>query len=190
MLREDSGASLLAALVVLIAVWQAPLLASEPAAGEIAVTVKGIACPFCAYGVEKHLEQIEGVSDVRIDVGKSQAVLTLEEGAAPSDDEIREAIRRAGFSTGEIRRGAERAADAEEIQKRARQADLRVEGRRCQYCALNIENTLQQTEGVISADVDFDAERATVRYDADEITSDEIARTIERLGKFQVELVR
>lgn len=117
MLRQRNAISFLAALAM-AAVLQVPAVAAEPSAEEVVVTVEGIACPFCAYGLEKHLEQLNGVSDVQVDVGKSQATLVLEKGSAPSDEDIREAVRRAGFTSGEVRRGGEKRVIPQERQRR------------------------------------------------------------------------
>ena len=32
--------------------------------------VGGLACPFCAYGIEKRLNKVDGVTGVEVDVGK------------------------------------------------------------------------------------------------------------------------
>lgn len=32
--------------------------------------VDGLACPFCAYGIEKKLKAIDGVSDIKVDLDK------------------------------------------------------------------------------------------------------------------------
>ena len=32
--------------------------------------VDGLACPFCAYGIEKRLNKVDGVTGVEVDVGK------------------------------------------------------------------------------------------------------------------------
>mgnify|MGYP000303644257 CR=1 FL=1 len=41
--------------------------------------VDGLACPFCAYGIEKRLNKVDGVTDVQVDVGESLVRVTLEE---------------------------------------------------------------------------------------------------------------
>ena len=32
----------------------------------IAVTVNGLACPFCAYGIEKKIKRLNGVKEIKI----------------------------------------------------------------------------------------------------------------------------
>ncbi len=48
---------------------------------------------------------MDGVSGVQVDLGRrSRTTLELEEGSAPTDEQIRKAVREAGFTAGEIRR--------------------------------------------------------------------------------------
>lgn len=109
-------------------------------------------------------------------------------GAGPSDEEIRTAVRQAGFTPGEIRRVKAQAAGSGKAAKGGKRAELGVEGMRCEYCVANIAGTLERREGVISADVDLTAQRAVVEYDPEKITAEEIAETIEGAGEFKAKL--
>lgn len=68
------------------------------------VWVDGLACPFCAYGLEKKLKPLPGVERVRIDYRQGWVEVTLEEGARLEEAAIRRAIRAAGFTPGAIHR--------------------------------------------------------------------------------------
>ena len=65
---------------------------------QYALAVDGLACPFCAYGVEKQLTAIEGVESVETDVKSGQVVVTLIEGMTLSEDTARQAVEDAGFT--------------------------------------------------------------------------------------------
>jgi mercuric ion binding protein len=58
-----------------------------------ALAVDGLACPFCAYGVEKRLSAIEGVESVETDVKSGQVVVTLAEGKTLSEEVALKQIR-------------------------------------------------------------------------------------------------
>ncbi len=62
------------------------------------VQVDGLACPFCAYGLEKRLRQVEGVKDVRIELEAGQAVIDMADGKELSADVARQAVEDAGFA--------------------------------------------------------------------------------------------
>ena len=60
--------------------------------------VDGLACPFCAYGIEKRLNKIEGVTDVQVDVGESVVRVALQEGKTLTEERARQAVDEAGFT--------------------------------------------------------------------------------------------
>lgn len=60
--------------------------------------VDGLACPFCAYGIEKRLNKIDGVTDVQVDVGESVVRVTLQEGKTLSEEQADRAVEEAGFT--------------------------------------------------------------------------------------------
>ena len=65
---------------------------------QYALAVDGLACPFCAYGIEKRLSAIEGVESVETDVKSGQVVVTLAEGKTLSEEVARQAVEDAGFT--------------------------------------------------------------------------------------------
>ncbi len=69
---------------------------------QIIVRVDGASCPFCAFGLEKRLGQIEGVTDVKLEMKEGKVIVTLKEGAVVSEEAIRQAVDDAGFTPREI----------------------------------------------------------------------------------------
>ena len=60
--------------------------------------VDGLACPFCAYGIEKQLSAIEGVESIETDIKSGQIVVTLVEGKSLREEVARKAVKDAGFT--------------------------------------------------------------------------------------------
>jgi copper chaperone CopZ len=92
-------------MVILALLAGAPEASAQRAAGDGAqavVIVKGVQCPFCAAGIKKHLGRIPGVSKVEVELAKNQAVVHFEPGAKATDEQIQEAVRKAGFTAGRI----------------------------------------------------------------------------------------
>ncbi len=87
------------------------LLSTAAFAGgnQYALAVDGLACPFCAYGIEKRLSAIEGVESVETDVKSGQVVVSLAEGKTLSEEVARQAIEDAGFTLRSLKqtRGSE-----------------------------------------------------------------------------------
>lgn len=82
-------------LLVIGLLWALGAFAEDPV---YEVGVDGLACPFCAYGVEKQLSRVSGVREVETDVAKGVVVLRVEPGASLDEDAVRDAVRRAGFT--------------------------------------------------------------------------------------------
>lgn len=83
----------------------AVLLATPPASAQVetmSVSVKGLACPFCVYGVERKLGELPEVARVETDLKKGLATLSLEEGRWPSIPSVEKAVRKVGFTPGPI----------------------------------------------------------------------------------------
>lgn len=85
------------------AVTQAQAQVQEPRT--ITVTVLGMSCPFCAYGLQKKLRHLEGVEKVEVKLKEGLAILTLKpEVADISDETIKKLVEDAGFEAAKIER--------------------------------------------------------------------------------------
>lgn len=65
---------------------------------EIELRVDGLACPFCAYGLEKKLRRVSGVDRVDVQMDAGRVVLEPSPGAIVSADNLERAVSDAGFS--------------------------------------------------------------------------------------------
>jgi mercuric ion binding protein len=68
------------------------------AGGQYHLQVAGLACPFCAYGIEKKLNSIKGVEDIKVDVASGMVIVTMAEGVKLTEEIAREKVKKAGFS--------------------------------------------------------------------------------------------
>lgn len=76
---------------------------TQAAVGRQAViTVQGLQCPFCAYGIQKQLKKLVGATKVEVELAKNQAIVSFKPGAEVDDDDLREAVRKAGFTADTI----------------------------------------------------------------------------------------
>lgn len=66
------------------------------------VAVNGMSCPFCAYGVKKHLSALPGVKSVQVELAKGKAIVEFSPEAKVTDEQIQKAVRAAGFTPGKI----------------------------------------------------------------------------------------
>ncbi len=60
--------------------------------------VDGLACPFCAYGVEKKVGGLDGVEKVEIEIDEGLVAVTLVDGATLDEATASRAVDEAGFT--------------------------------------------------------------------------------------------
>ena len=70
---------------------------------EAVADIDGLTCPFCSFGAEKQLKEVEGVRKVKVDVDQGTATLIAKSDQSLDVEKIPEAIKAAGFSPQEMR---------------------------------------------------------------------------------------
>ncbi len=60
--------------------------------------VDGLACPFCAYGIEKKLNAIDGVDEVDIDLNSGLVTVDVTEGTVLNNSQMTKLFNDAGFT--------------------------------------------------------------------------------------------
>jgi len=78
---------------------------AEPIAADRAtLVVRGLSCPLCATNIDKQLMRMPGVASATVDLGSGEVALEFSALAAPpSRDELRQAVKDAGYTLAEIR---------------------------------------------------------------------------------------
>lgn len=97
-----------AALFALAALWlaapqamaaTAPASASaSTAANTYVVRVNGLACPYCAYGIEKQFSGLQGVTGTHVDIAKGVVMVHVKPGTRLTTQQIKKTVEDAGFS--------------------------------------------------------------------------------------------
>ncbi len=68
----------------------------------VKVEVKGLACPFCAYGLEKKLKETDGVKSIKIDIEEGLAYLSVLKSQKPTKETLENIVTDAGFTPSSI----------------------------------------------------------------------------------------
>ena len=79
------------------------------------VQVDGMNCPFCAYGIEKQLQKLDGVENVETELALGQISVEVAEGVTLSEETAREIIRDAGFTFKRMTHHKEHTATVEKV---------------------------------------------------------------------------
>ncbi len=188
--RLRARLTLAASVLFLISVISAAFAAPATSTGRQAVVeIKGMSCPFCAYGAKKHLLTLPGAQKVEMTLGKDQAIVDFAPDSKVTDDQIRKAVRDAGFTPGKIEwrnaGQAEQSGSPGAFVQGTTTSRFAIEGIRCTYCAANISTSLEKQPGVKSIDVDWQKKLASVTYDPQKTSEREIIETIEKAGNFR-----
>jgi copper chaperone CopZ len=91
-------------VLVLIGVFWLSMAAWAADQEVVDVSVTGLACPFCAYSVEKSLGKLSGVDKVTVDLAASRVRVVMKAEHSADLQQIKAAIVNAGFTPGEALR--------------------------------------------------------------------------------------
>lgn len=82
-------------LILAAVLWSGAVFAEG---AQYRLSVDGLACPFCAYGIEKQLSALEGVENVETRIKDGAVVVTMAEGRSLDEGAATGAVRDAGFT--------------------------------------------------------------------------------------------
>ena len=84
---------------------QEVLAPSEVLTGaSIRLKVDGMVCPFCAYGLQKRLEEIASIDAVLIRISDGLVQIRTKEDQELTDEVLEDAVKKSGFTLTEIER--------------------------------------------------------------------------------------
>ncbi len=97
---------ILQAFLIMAVLLAAPVhsVLAQDAKRSLIIQVDGLSCPFCAYGLEKNLNKVDGIDSVHMDMKSGKATVLLKPDAHVDDQVLRKAVEKAGFTAREIKR--------------------------------------------------------------------------------------
>ena len=88
-------------LVLPTTLWGAEAESKATEQQVLEIQVKGMTCPFCAYGIEKNLGKLPGVENVQVSLEAKKARVVMRPGQVPDAARVRQVILDSGFTPGE-----------------------------------------------------------------------------------------
>ena len=85
----------LIAMIILMFTWAGTAFA---AGTQYQMRVDGLACPYCAYGIEKKLNKIDGVEKIDVDLNNGLVTVNVANGVKLSDEKMTRLFNDAGFT--------------------------------------------------------------------------------------------
>ena len=71
---------------------------------KITLHLDGLSCPFCAYGLEKNLKKLEGMSELDIKINEGIASFRVTNAEQITDEQLQKVVKEAGFTLRSINR--------------------------------------------------------------------------------------
>ena len=65
---------------------------------DVTIQVEGLACPLCAYGLEKRLKKIDSIEAISVHLKTGEVRIKLKQGTPITEERIRKAVLDAGFT--------------------------------------------------------------------------------------------
>ncbi len=131
--------------------------------GVFEIPVTGMSCAACSARVEQGLRNLPGVSLASVNLAAERASVTTEPDG-PGLNELVAAIRDLGYDA------------------RVSTVTLPIHGMTCSACVKRVEDSLGSLPGVLTAEVNFATERATVQYLATQVGVRDFREAVRREG--------
>ncbi len=128
-------------------------------------SIQGMHCASCAQTISKAVSKVEGVEEVNVNLATEKVYLAYDPNLV-KQKKIISAIQSSGYDA------------TPELSK----VIIKVGGMTCASCAQTVEKGLKNSEGIIDVNVNITSEKATVMYDSDIITYEDIEEIINNTG--------
>ncbi len=128
--------------------------------------IEGMTCASCVAHVEKSLKDLDGVSNVSVNLMTHTASLHMEDNI--TNEQIIKAVEDTGYKA--------------HLKQDLKTLKLDVEGMTCASCTASIEHALSHVEGVEQVHVNLMNETVQLSYNPQIIKSQDIIKSIEEVG--------
>ena len=125
--------------------------------------IGGMSCATCVATIEQSLKRLEGVIDVKVNLGNETAHIEYDDHKVKPQD-----LQKAVVDTG--------------YRVLYEKVIIKIGGMTCAMCATTIEQRLKRLEGIIEVVVNLGAEKAYVTFNPDLVSITEMKRAIEDSG--------
>ncbi len=168
--------------VILVFAFAATLTASIQLQ-KVTLRVDGLACPFCAYGLEKKLKRIEGAEKLEIRINEGVVILHFKEGTKIDKELIAKKVKEAGFTPKEMQiEGVSKEVAVQSDAIKGRKITLNIKGMKCDGCVSRVKTALNNLDCVKNVAVDLPTEKATFTCTDKKVDQSKFVQAVEKLG--------
>jgi len=80
------------------------LSGSSLLAETLLVHVSGMVCGFCAQGIEARFNKVDGVENIKVDLGEKLVTVQTKNSVRLTDEQVKKIVEEAGYATVSIER--------------------------------------------------------------------------------------
>jgi Cu+-exporting ATPase len=129
----------------------------------VQLEITGMTCASCASRIEEGLANLKSVAKAGVNFATEKATVEYE----PKDISVKDIVS----ALEELGYGA-----------RVEEKIIPIQGMHCATCAMTIESSVKEINGIIDVNVDFGSDRARVKYVPSLVSLQEIGENIEKVG--------
>jgi Cu+-exporting ATPase len=130
----------------------------------ISLPLTGMSCANCAGNIQRSLSKLEGVRETEVNFAAEQATVTFDPAKHSLADLVTQ-VEKGGYGVPLAR------------------VELPITGMTCANCAATVSRTLnKKVPGVVSAEVNFATERASIAYLSGTLSIEDIVAAVEKAG--------
>ncbi len=154
---------------------------------KFAVTVEGLGCPFCAYGLEKKFKELKVAKDIKIEITTGVMTFTADASNNLSIEKVSSQVDKAGYTTKDVKiiranGKVENLNLAKTVAMKGEVAETFKVGGNCGMCKSRIEKAATSLDGVTAAEWNEESKMITVKYDAEKVSLTGIHDKIASVG--------
>lgn len=136
---------------------------------KVSFKIEGMTCSSCANNIDKKLNSMDGIINASINIATEKGQVEYD-GEKIDVQGILKGVEDAGYK-GNI-----------EEERNTEKVTLKVQGMTCTACSSRVEKTLNNTDGIKSANVNFPAEKVTIEYDPKVLRLIDIKKKVSEAG--------
>lgn len=144
-------------------------MSQNQAIQQVILKIDGMSCSSCSNSIEKKLNTLEGIHTASINIATERAQVAYDPNTLALET-ILATIDQLGYKS--------HVDEPVEMQT----VTLKVNGMSCTVCSGKVEKTLSEMNGVLSAHVNFSAEKATITYNPKFVRLIDFQKQISVLG--------
>ncbi|TXG84846.1 MAG: copper-translocating P-type ATPase [Thermomicrobiales bacterium] len=154
---------------------------------DVQLDIEGMTCASCVRRVERSLEKLPGVEQASVNLATERASVRFDP-TQVQPAQLEEAVKRAGYVARAVAPPPAPASVAlaanghAPSRASAGTIELPVEGMTCASCVRRVEKALEKVDGVEQASVNLATERASVVFDPERVSIEDLEQAVERAG--------